>query len=551
MTAPAVTRPVPDAGEPAPDVPTVSRAATGMGVVAGVSRLFGAARVLLIATILGTTYLGNAFQAANTFSTVLFELLAAGALSAVLVPPFVRWFEHREEREAERVAGELLGLALVVLGALSLVGVLVAPTVADLLTSGVDDPTIAAAQQDLTTTLLRWFIPQIVLYGIGAIATAVLHAKRVFTVPAAAPIGNTVVLGGFLIAFRLVAGPDPGLDLTGGEVLLLALGGTLGVAAFVAIPTVALVRGGFRFVPRRPGRDPALVGLLRSSGWASVQHLGAGLLLAAALVVGGGVEGGVVAFQVGWVFFQAPYGILAQPIHTAILPEISLDAAEGDLASLMGAVRWALDNLALLLVPLSAAAVVLAVPALEAVAFGGATAGEGGALLGAAVASLSVGLFGYGSFLLLARAFYTLGDSRTPALVGLGGALAGVAAMVGLAPLSTGVARVVLLGLVHSAVFTGAAMVAAVILGHRTGQSAWPRLLLPVATSSVVLAAAAAGLLRLWAPSGRPATALAVVVIGAGVTGGFLLVRKVGWLRSGESAPRRRGSGPAVEAVAS
>ena len=42
--------------------------------------------VLVIAAVLGTTYLGNTFQAANSVSNVLFELLAAGALSAVLAP---------------------------------------------------------------------------------------------------------------------------------------------------------------------------------------------------------------------------------------------------------------------------------------------------------------------------------------------------------------------------------------------------------------------------------------------------------------------------------
>ncbi|MDQ1521099.1 MAG: putative peptidoglycan lipid flippase, partial [Actinomycetota bacterium] len=55
-----------------------------MGAVTAVSRGFGFVRVLVIAGVLGTTYLGNTFQATNSMSNVLFELLAAGALSAVL-----------------------------------------------------------------------------------------------------------------------------------------------------------------------------------------------------------------------------------------------------------------------------------------------------------------------------------------------------------------------------------------------------------------------------------------------------------------------------------
>jgi len=78
---------------------------------------------------------------------------------------------------------------------------------------------VGADQQALTQFLLVFFIPQVVLYGVGAIATAVLHARRSFVVPAMAPIGNTIVLVAFLVAFRVSAGPDPGLDLTTGELI--------------------------------------------------------------------------------------------------------------------------------------------------------------------------------------------------------------------------------------------------------------------------------------------------------------------------------------------
>src|SRR6266508_4189725 len=98
-----------------------------MGLATAVSRAFGFVRVLVIAAVLGTTYLGNAFQAANSFSNVLFELLAAGALSAVLVPAFVELLDADDRSGAESVAGGVVGAAVVGLGAIALVGILVAP----------------------------------------------------------------------------------------------------------------------------------------------------------------------------------------------------------------------------------------------------------------------------------------------------------------------------------------------------------------------------------------------------------------------------------------
>ena len=81
-----------------------------------VSRVTGLLRVLAIGGALGTTFLGNVYQTANLVSNLLFELLAAGMLSSVLVPPFVALLDAGRRDEAERLAGALLGVALVVLG---------------------------------------------------------------------------------------------------------------------------------------------------------------------------------------------------------------------------------------------------------------------------------------------------------------------------------------------------------------------------------------------------------------------------------------------------
>ena len=54
-----------------------------VGMIAGVRR------VLVVTAVLGTTFLGNVYEANNTVPNVLFELFAAGTLHAVLVPTFV------------------------------------------------------------------------------------------------------------------------------------------------------------------------------------------------------------------------------------------------------------------------------------------------------------------------------------------------------------------------------------------------------------------------------------------------------------------------------
>src|SRR5690606_8421461 len=182
--------------------------------------------------------------------------------------------------------------------------------------------------------------------------------------------GNTVVMVACLGVFRAVAGTDPGLDLSGGEKLLLVAAGTGGVVAFVGVLVGACELAGFRLRPRWPGRDPQVAAVLRHSGWGVVRHTGAGLLLGAAIVAGGGVEGGVVAYQVGWVIFLAPYAVLAQPIHTAILPELVTEARVHGLGRVAASLRWSLERMALLVVPATAGMMALALPGMRLVSFG-------------------------------------------------------------------------------------------------------------------------------------------------------------------------------------
>jgi putative peptidoglycan lipid II flippase len=228
---------------------------------------------------------------------------------------------------------------------------------------------------------------------------------------------------------------------------------------------------------------------LTDSAWGAVLHTGAGALLGAAVVAGSAVEGAVVAYQVAWVFFLAPYGILAQPIHTAILPELVADA--GDPARFTASVRWAVERIAALVLPVSALLVALAGPGMRLVAFGEAT-DAGAELLAVALASLSVGLLPYSAFLLLARVSYALGDSRTPGTIALGSAAVGIVVMgAGAAFDVAATERVALLGAGHTAAYVVGTLLLGRRLQGRLGAAIWPASTVRILVAAVVAGGAA------------------------------------------------------------
>ena len=458
-----------------------------MGAVTALSRAAGFVRVLVIMAVLGTNDLGDAFQAANLLSNVLFELLAAGALSAVLVPTFVQLLDQGDQEAAEEVAGRVLGVALMVLGAVTVVGILASPLLARLLTAGAD-PAVADDQRDLVAFLLPFFLPQVLLYAAGTIASAVLFARRRFAITAAAPIGNTVVMVAGLVLFRVAVGTDPGLDLSTGERLLLVLAATGGVLGFVGVLLVACARSGFRLRPRRLAGDTRVTAVLRHSGWGVALHTAGGLLLGAAILACSGVAGGVVAYNAAWVFFLAPYAVLAQPVHTTILPELVMEARDHGLARVAASLRWALERMGLLVLPVTAALVALALPGMRLVEFG-ETGRSGVELVAAALAGLAAGLYPYSAFLLFSRGYYALDESRFPGLVAIGSAACGVAVMVGAGAWLDGSARIAVLGLAHSFAYSVGALVLAVGLRRRTGAP-----LLPAGLGRMVGVSAAVGL---------------------------------------------------------
>ncbi|HEX2186230.1 MAG TPA: lipid II flippase MurJ, partial [Chloroflexota bacterium] len=144
------------------------------------SRVTGFVRAVVVAAVLGATFLGNTYQTANLVSNFLFELLAAGLLSSVLVPPFVKLLDSGRRHDAEELAGAILGVALAALGAVTAVALLLRPVIMRALTTAVDDPSVRSQEVELGSFLLVFFLPQVLLYAVGAVSTAVLHGARRF-----------------------------------------------------------------------------------------------------------------------------------------------------------------------------------------------------------------------------------------------------------------------------------------------------------------------------------------------------------------------------------
>jgi putative peptidoglycan lipid II flippase len=407
----------------------LGRAAGTVGALTLLSRLTGFARILVVTAVLGRGVLGDTYETANTVPNVLFELVAAGALQAVLVPTLVEVLDRDGRRAAERVAGAVLGCLASLLAALAALVALAAPLIMRAFTAG-NAAAVRGAKAELGTLFLWFFLPQVVFYALGLVASAVLNSENRFNVPAVAPtVNNIVVMATYGVFWLMRDGAAPSLDLTTTEKIVLAGGTTLGVIAFTTLPALAAARSGFHLRPRLDWREPSVRILARRGAWAGGQLALAQVLLVAVLLLGNGAPGAVVAWTFAFAFFLLPISLFSIPIAVTMFPML----ARLHQAHLLSAFRDAVDRgvraTVVLLVGAAAALAALAWPIVRVAAFGAARDG-GLAPLAHAVAAFAPGMVGYGLLYYLTRVSYALGDARTPMVVSAIGTVAGGVVMI-------------------------------------------------------------------------------------------------------------------------
>jgi putative peptidoglycan lipid II flippase len=409
----------------------------------------------------------------------------------------------------------VLGLAGAGLAVLAALGMLLAPWVMRLLVSGVDSASVRDDEVHLGTLLLLLFLPQVLMYAGGMVATAVLNARHRFAVPVFAPtINNVVVTASYALFWVLRDGKEPSLHLSAAETLVLGGGTTLGVVAFCLVPIAASVRAGVSLRPRFDRRNPNVRRVAKRGIWAAMFLAATQLLIGVVLLLANSVEGGVVQYQVAFTVFLLPHALFALPVLTALFPTMARHHAAGDEVAYARTVSSGLGAIAYLVLAAGAAMIALADPIAHAVRF--AEFSETGANhVAAALRAFAPGLLGYGGLLFLARACYATGDTKTPAAVNAGVVVGGGIAMavaVALAPDSDAITAI---AAAHSGAYLCGALALGVIVARRhRGATAGIVRSLAAAVGAAAVAGVVMWLIEGVLPGASRTGALAEVAVG-------------------------------------
>ena len=524
---------VPAADEPDLSAPELDQRATDvrnaavMSVGTLLSRATGVVRVSVTLAALGTSnVVANSYAIANTTPNIVYELILGGILTSVFVPLLVDWAKRYGEDEGRVAGARFLTFVLVVLSAVTLVAIVFAPWIMRLYLIGVKDPAEHAAQLELGTFFLRWFLPQIVFYGVGAVAAGILTANRRFAAQMFAPVLNNIAVIATMFVFIAMHGKGPMTlaDVSTTERLVLAAGTTLGVIAM----TIALwpsLRGiGFRWRLRFDWRHETVRRLLHLARWVALYVVVNQIAYFFIIVFNGRVPGGGYAvYSQAFIFFSLPHAIVAVSIFTALLPSLAGRWTDRDLGGVRELFSQGLRDTEVAMLPAAAGYAVLAGPIVTLLASYGQMTVVDTQQLGHTLAAFAVGLPFFSAFQLLTRTFYATQDARTPALANIAVAVVNLVFDLFFAfGLNLGVPG---LALGFSVSYVAGSVILFVLLRRRLGRADGRRI---ASTLSRTCAAAALTALAAWATAegiaavldvGRPLVNLVqvFVAVAAGV----------------------------------
>lgn len=361
------------------------------------SRLLGWVRLIVLVAAFGADGRLDPYLAAFKVPDIIYQLIAAGPLSSVLVPLVVRLRSEGDELRARRIMSAIFLIFGVLALVIAVAALLLAGGLAELLAPG-----ISAAQREEVAQLSRILAPSSLGLGIVAVASVWSAANERFFASSIGPI----VYNLSVILFTLFGAERFGT-------VAAALGTVVGALLFGVIAIADARLGGLRLA--RPSlKDPLLLGSLgalapRISGLLVVQIVLTGLV-ALASTLG---PGSITAWTYALSLVQLPLAMVAGSIGTAILPVAARVLNVEGPTGLLRVTRSALGAAIWMLLPVAVIGAVLANNPVGLV-LGISPTSPVGTLLFSGLSLLLFSLPIQGATSVATRLCYGAGDTRGP-----------------------------------------------------------------------------------------------------------------------------------------
>jgi putative peptidoglycan lipid II flippase len=367
------------------------------------SRLLGFVRDAMIAALLGTGPIADAFLVAFQLVNVVRRLLTEGALNAALVPAWLRVRETQGTAAAAAFAGRVLGtVSVTLIAAAGVIGLLMPFVMTALAPGFAGNDTLRLAVDDA-----RLMLPYLAFAGPATVMMALLNAQARFALTAFAPLLFNIALISVMIG--LIGWKTDAAHAA------LVIAATVGIAGLLQLLILVLRPGGNSIArPLRVGFDKQMRGFLAKAVPGMIAGAGPQLL-----VVGGAIMASASPSAVSWLYFanrliELPLGIVGVAMGTVLVPELTRALRMGDQKTMIHAESRGLELAVGLALPATLGLIALSEPVVRMLFEHGAFTAADTIATAHALIWLALGLPAHVLVKALSPAFFARDNTTTP-----------------------------------------------------------------------------------------------------------------------------------------
>jgi len=375
-----------------------------------ISRILGLVRDIIMANLLGASWVTDVFIVAQKIPNFLRRLFAEGAFSQAFVPVLSEYQTNRELNEVKRLISETSGTLGLILLIVAIIGVVGSPVLVSLFGPGFLGD---SKEFELASLLLKLTFPYILFISLTAFSGSVLNSVGRFAVPAFTP----VFLNLSMISAAIIVSPA----LPDKTAMALAWGIFIAGIVQLSFQLPFLWKEGLLLRPRWGWK---------SKGVRRILHLMAPALFGVSVAQINLLLDTIIASfleeegSIAWLYYsdrmlEFPLGIFAIAIATVILPSLSRFHAKSEMENFNQTMNWGLRLVFLIGLPSAIGLFVMAEPIMLTVFQSGEFEISDAHSASLSLKAYIVGLVGFMLIKVLAPGFFARQDTKTPVKIGI------------------------------------------------------------------------------------------------------------------------------------
>lgn len=373
------------------------------------SRILGLVRDMVMTNIMGAHWATDVFLVAQKIPNFLRRLFAEGAFSQAFIPVLSEYQTNKEIQEVKKLVAETFGTLTIILVVVAIIGVIGSPILVTLFGPGfIGEP----HKFELASVLLKITFPYILFISLTAFCGSILNSIGRFAVPAFTP----VLLNISIISAAIIVSPA----LQQETAKAMAWGVFVAGIVQLLMQLPFLWKEGYLVKPTWGWRSPGVQKILTLMGPAlfgvSVGQIN---LLLDTIIASFLETGSIMWLYVSDRMLEFPLGMFAIAISTVILPSLSRHHSTDNNQEFNQTLNWALRLVCLIGVPAAIGLFFMAEPIILTVFQHGKFEITDAYLASLSLKAYIIGLLGFMFIKVLATAFFSRKDTKTPVKIGI------------------------------------------------------------------------------------------------------------------------------------